>query len=111
MRGGDRLTIELGISGLVVMENAGVRGVEFVASRFSPLASQRVVVICGKGNNGGDGLVIARQLLTRFQPASLDVVLAGNVDELQGDAAANLRMFLACGGTVANEIATRMRAA
>ena len=37
----------------------------FWRERFAPLAAQRIVVLCGKGNNGGDGLVIARQLFTR----------------------------------------------
>jgi Uncharacterized conserved protein len=55
MREVDRLTIERGIPGLILMENAGARVVEFLAARFSPLSSQRIAVICGKGNNGGDG--------------------------------------------------------
>ena len=62
MREVDRRTIEPGIPGIVLMENAGHRVVEFLAERFAPLAEQRIVVLCGKGNNGGDGLVIARQL-------------------------------------------------
>ena len=68
MREVDRRTIEAGIPGIVLMENAGHRVVEFLAERFDPLADQRIVVLCGKGNNGGDGLVIARQLYTRFAP-------------------------------------------
>ena len=75
MREVDRRTIEAGIPGIVLMENAGHRVVEFLAERFAPLGEQRIVVLCGKGNNGGDGLVIARQLYTRFAPASLHVVL------------------------------------
>ena len=63
MRDVDRRTIEAGIPGIVLMENAGHRVVEFLAERFAPLGEQRIVVLCGKGNNGGDGLVIARQLL------------------------------------------------
>ena len=61
MREADRRTIEAGIPGIVLMENAGCRVVEFLEKTFAPLERQRVVVVCGKGNNGGDGLVIARQ--------------------------------------------------
>ena len=76
MREVDRRTIELGIPGLILMENAGSRVVEVLKERYEPLEGQRIVVVCGKGNNGGDGLVIARQLFTRFRPRSLEVVLA-----------------------------------
>ena len=100
MREVDRRTIELGIPGIVLMENAAHRVVEAMAERFAPLAAQRIVVLCGKGNNGGDGLAIARQLHTRFRPAALDVVLLAAPEDLKGDAAANYRMLLACGGTV-----------
>src|SRR5665647_2112118 len=75
------------------MENAGHRVVEVLAERFAPLGEQRIVVLCGKGNNGGDGLVVARQLHTRFQPASLHV------------------MLLAGGGRVEREIPAEARAA
>lgn len=111
MRDVDRRTIELGIPGIVLMENAGHRVVELLECRYSPLASQRIVVFCGKGNNGGDGLVIARQLLTRFHPSRLDVVLAADPDEYQGGAAANYRMFLAVGGSVTHDIPVEARAA
>ena len=75
MREVDRRTVEAGIPGIVLMENAGHRVMEFLTEHFAPLEDQRIVVLCGKGNNGGDGLVIARQLHTRFLPASLHVVL------------------------------------
>jgi hydroxyethylthiazole kinase-like uncharacterized protein yjeF len=104
MREVDRRTIEMGIPGVVLMENAGHRVVEFLVERFAPLAAHRIAVLCGKGNNGGDGLVVARQLYTRFRPQSLDVVLLADPDELKGDAAANYRMLLACGCPVAREI-------
>ncbi len=74
----DRATIAAGIPGIILMENAAYRVVEFLAERFSPLPAQRIVVVCGKGNNGGDGLAIARLLHVRFQPKSLDVVLIGD---------------------------------
>jgi NAD(P)H-hydrate epimerase len=111
MREIDRRTMELGIPGIVLMENAGCRVVEFLERAFAPLARQRIVVVCGKGNNGGDGLVIARQLWIRHRPASLDVVLGWPAEEFRGDAAANWRMLEACGVPVSAEITPRMRAA
>lgn len=112
MREVDRRTIEAGMPGLILMENAGSRVVEFLVERFGPrLEEHRIVVVCGKGNNGGDGLVVARQLLTRFRPKALDVFLVAEPTELKGDAAANYRMFLAAGGTFAGGLELRMGAA
>ncbi|MBI1791071.1 MAG: NAD(P)H-hydrate dehydratase [Acidobacteria bacterium] len=111
MREVDRRTIELGIPGIVLMENAAHRVVEFLAEEFAPLAAQRIVVLCGKGNNGGDGLAIARQLHTRFSPSSLQVVLAAEPGSLRGDAAENLKMAKACGLAVQAEITPAMRTA
>ncbi len=71
------------------MENAGHRVVEFLEREYAPLAKQRIVVVCGKGNNGGDGLVVARQLFTRVKPKWLRVVLAGDPAEMHGDALEN----------------------
>jgi hydroxyethylthiazole kinase-like uncharacterized protein yjeF len=111
MREVDRRTIELGIPGIVLMENAGHRVVEVLAETFPKLAAERLVILCGKGNNGGDGLVVARQLFTRFRPAMLEVVLLAAPEDLKGDAAANLRMFEACGGRVTHEITPAMQTA
>ena len=111
MREVDRRTAEMGIPGIVLMENAGHRVVEFLAERFAPLPAQRIVVLCGKGNNGGDGLVIARQLHTRFNPQELHVVLLATPEELKGDAAANYRMLAACGCPVWREIPAEARLA
>ena len=97
MREVDRLTTALGIPGVVLMENAAHRVVEFLAERFAPLSEQRIVVLCGKGNNGGDGMAVARQLYTRFDPRLLHVVLLAAPEELKGDAAANYRMLKTCG--------------
>jgi hydroxyethylthiazole kinase-like uncharacterized protein yjeF len=72
MREADRRTIAAGTPGEVLMERAGTRVVEVLEREFAPLASQRVVIFCGKGNNGGDGLVVARLLEDRV--ASLQVV-------------------------------------
>ncbi|HTS28361.1 MAG TPA: NAD(P)H-hydrate dehydratase [Bryobacteraceae bacterium] len=109
MREVDRRTIEMGIPGIVLMENAGHRVVEFLAERFAPLADHRIVILCGKGNNGGDGLVIARQLYSCVRPRALDVVLLADPQELKGDAAANYRMLEACGCPVAREIPPQAR--
>lgn len=111
MRELDRQTIEFGIPGLILMENAGSRVIDFLRQRCAPLSAQRIVVICGKGNNGGDGLVIARQLATRFHPASLDVVLAHPAAEFKGDAAENWKMLQCCGVAVSDQITPKMRAA
>jgi ADP-dependent NAD(P)H-hydrate dehydratase / NAD(P)H-hydrate epimerase len=111
MREVDRRTIEMGVPGIVLMENAGQRVVEFLAETFAPLSAQRVVILCGKGNNGGDGMVVARQLSMRLRPRALHVVLAAAPGELKEDALANYQMLRACGVPVAAEIAPEMRSA
>jgi ADP-dependent NAD(P)H-hydrate dehydratase / NAD(P)H-hydrate epimerase len=111
MREVDRRSSELGVPGLVLMENAGQRVVELLAHAYTPLREQRIVVMCGKGNNGGDGLVVARQLHTRFRPRALHVVLAGDPEEMEGDAAANYRMLEAVGCPVAFELTPEMETA
>ena len=111
MREVDRRTSELGVPGLVLMENAGQRVVEALAHAYAPLRDQRIIVMCGKGNNGGDGLVVARQLYTRFRPRALHVVLAGDPGEMEGDAAANYRMLEAVGCPVSFELSAEMETA
>jgi hydroxyethylthiazole kinase-like uncharacterized protein yjeF len=111
MREVDLRTIRMGIPGIVLMENAAHRVVEFLEARFAPLAAQRIVVLCGKGNNGGDGMAIARQLFTRIHPRTLHVILLAAPDELKGDAAANFRMLEVCGCPVAHAIPAEARMA
>jgi NAD(P)H-hydrate epimerase len=111
MREVDRRSSELGIPGLVLMENAGQRVVELLAHAYAPLREQRILVICGKGNNGGDGLVVARQLYTRFRLRNFHVVLAGDPGEMEGDAAANFRMLEAVGCPVSFELTPEMETA
>jgi hydroxyethylthiazole kinase-like uncharacterized protein yjeF len=111
MREVDRRTAELGIPNIILMENAGQRVVEFLEREYAPLAKQRIVVVCGKGNNGGDGLVVARQLHTRVKPEWLRLVLGANPDEMRGDALENYRMLTAVGCPVSFEITAEMRTA
>ena len=111
MREVDRRTAELGIPNIILMENAGCRVVEFLEREYAPLAEQRVVVVCGKGNNGGDGLVVARQLHTRVKPNWLRVVLGANPDEMRGDALDNYKMLKAAGCQVWPKVTEEMRAA
>jgi hydroxyethylthiazole kinase-like uncharacterized protein yjeF len=79
MREVDRQTVAMGIPESALMENAGMRVVEFIQEKFSPLNEHRVVVLCGKGNNGGDGRVVARRLAGRVQ--TLHVVNSENPSE------------------------------
>jgi ADP-dependent NAD(P)H-hydrate dehydratase / NAD(P)H-hydrate epimerase len=77
---------ELGIPGLELMERAGT-GLADVVERVA--LSGRITVVCGKGNNGGDGFVCARVLRERGR--EVRVLLLGDPDELRGDAATNSR--------------------
>jgi NAD(P)H-hydrate epimerase len=87
-----RAVAEYGLSGLVLMENAG-RG---VADKLCQLGVDGLVLICcGKGNNGGDGLVIARHLDLRRLPVK--VLLFADATELTGDAAVNFHIVQKCG--------------
>lgn len=107
MREVDRLTIEGGIPGLILMENAGCRVVDFLIETFSPLRDHRVTIVCGKGNNGGDGFVIARQLFTRRLCQSLTVIELFDPETLTGDARDNRRMLDACGCPVLRDFRDR----
>lgn len=80
----DRLTIAGGVPGVTLMERAGAAVAAAVATRFSP---QPVAVLCGPGNNGGDGFVVARHLAARGWTVRLG--LLGAVTGLSGDAAAH----------------------
>ena len=85
----DRVTIhEYGLSGLVLMERAGLSVVEKLNDLFFQRADKRkVLVLCGGGNNGGDGFVIARLLIE--QGVEVDVYLTISARSLKGDARTN----------------------
>src|SRR3569833_1517541 len=103
MREVDRLTIERGIPGLILMENAASRVVDFLRETFE-LDTRRVLVACGKGNNGGDGFAIARQLFTRQLCRELTVVELFEASELAGDAARHRCMLEAAGCPVRRDL-------
>ncbi|MDH3816470.1 MAG: NAD(P)H-hydrate epimerase, partial [Acidobacteriota bacterium] len=86
MREADRHTIEdLGISGLELMENAAAGVVDALGDNFPE--ARRVLILCGRGNNGGDGLAAAR--LLAGGDLKIKVLLFADPEKLSPDAAAN----------------------
>jgi NAD(P)H-hydrate epimerase len=99
MREADRQTIdEIGISSVVLMENAGRQAVAAMEAAFDDLATSHVGVLCGRGNNGGDGFVVARTLAQRGVEAA--VYLLGSVADVRGDARTHLEILGRVGLTV-----------
>jgi ADP-dependent NAD(P)H-hydrate dehydratase / NAD(P)H-hydrate epimerase len=95
MRDADRRAIEeIGLPGAVLMENAGAAVAREIRARFP--RARRPAVLCGKGNNGGDGFVVARHLRD-LEPA---VFLLGPRAEVRGDARIHLGAFERSGGAV-----------
>lgn len=89
----DKIAIEeFGIPGIVLMENAG-RNVAELLLHQNPTG--KVTILCGKGNNGGDGYVIARHLDNKGIPVS--VIVIEDPDGLTGDAATNFAIMQKCG--------------
>src|SRR5580704_2405344 len=84
MRAIDRATSErFGVPSLTLMENAGAAVADYVLSHQA--ATRRIVVFCGKGNNGGDGFVVARRLHELGK--KVQVILLADSADLRGDAA------------------------
>jgi ADP-dependent NAD(P)H-hydrate dehydratase / NAD(P)H-hydrate epimerase len=99
MREADRRTIEdLGIPSLVLMENAGRQVVAAMEAAFPDLLERRIAVVCGKGNNGGDGFVVARTLSQRGIDVSVFIV--GAISDVRGDARTNLEILGRLGVTI-----------
>jgi len=87
----DRFAIEaLGVSGVVLMENAGRLCAGAVGDFLHGPAGRSVAICAGAGNNGGDGFVVARHLSMRL--ARVVVFLVGPADKLSGDAETNYRI-------------------
>jgi hydroxyethylthiazole kinase-like uncharacterized protein yjeF len=107
MRAADRRTIEdVGLPGAVLMENAGAAVARAIRQKWP--AARRILVLCGKGNNGGDGFVTARRLLD-FRP---EVCLFARRAAVAGDALLHMNAYERSGGQVhevADEEAWRSR--
>jgi len=108
MRQVDRLTVEDGVPSIALMENAAHRVAEELIREFDPIDRQNVVILCGKGNNGGDGLALAR-LLHEYQVGRLRVVLAADPAEFKGDAADNLRRVQEIGINPVFDVPAKLR--
>jgi NAD(P)H-hydrate epimerase len=101
MREVDRLTTErIGIASLQLMETAGTLAANCFAAwmRDAGLHTPTIAVLCGKGNNGGDGFVVARHLYPAAE--RVRVYLFARLDDLRGDAATNLHRWRNLGGDI-----------
>lgn len=88
----DRMTIEsFGLPGRILMENAGRGATQFFLEQFKEAKNKRIGVIAGRGNNGGDGFVIARYLAQKR--INVTVYLLSKHQKVSGDAAANLKLL------------------
>lgn len=100
MQAVDRTAIDhYKIPGLLLMENAGRGIVDLMFTRIPELASKKVTVLAGKGNNGGDGFVIARHLHQAGVP--VQVLLAGRRADIKNDARVNAEIAVQLGIPVA----------
>ncbi len=99
MREADRQTIdEIGIPSMVLMENAGRQVVAALEAAYDDLQDRHVAVLCGPGNNGGDGFVVARTLHQRGVDVSIFVLVATSA--IKGDARQNVEILGRLGLTV-----------
>jgi hydroxyethylthiazole kinase-like uncharacterized protein yjeF len=97
MREVDRLTTDrYGVPSLQLMENAGAAVADYLSQAFPDLSTRSILVLCGKGNNGGDGFVVARRLREGGAPPR--VFLFAEPSAVRGDAAVNLQLWQTGGG-------------
>jgi hydroxyethylthiazole kinase-like uncharacterized protein yjeF len=103
----------IGVPGVVLMENAGRSCAELVKEKLAGVAHPRVCIFCGTGNNGGDGYVIARHLLSA--DSAVKVVLYGDREKMRGDARTNYGILKRLGHAVqsfdamAGDLVSRVR--
>jgi len=92
----DQRTIQqVGIPGIVLMENAGLQIVKAIEEMWQPTSPMKIAIFCGKGNNGGDGYVVARHLHNRGHKPL--IILLARREEITGDAKINLNIALNIG--------------
>lgn len=97
MREIDRVTERYGIPSLVLMENAAAATARVIAASFpSDIANRSVLVLCGRGNNGGDGAAAAR--LLAHAGANVTAILFGNIADTKGDARTNFEALTSLAG-------------
>ena len=89
---------DYGLPGIALMENAGRGIAEVILKTFPNLKDKKVAILCGKGNNGGDGIVVARHLQNNDVKPS--VYLFADEESIKGDAATNLNVWKEMGGVV-----------
>ncbi len=100
MKAADAATFnDHGVCSLAVMESAGRAIGSYLVSEYAELLDETVLIICGAGNNGGDGFVLARMLFGMGVP--VEVLCLASLESLKGDAAVNARSFVSLGGAVA----------
>jgi NAD(P)H-hydrate epimerase len=88
----DRIAIEeIKIPSLILMENAGRSVFQILRDRVPDLSQKKIVVVCGKGNNGGDGLVVARHLIN--YGAIAEILMLSSPGDLSPDARANAEIL------------------
>ena len=88
----DRRASEIyGIPGIVLMENAGLRVADFIRYASGEIKGPRILVVCGRGNNGGDGFVVARHLINNGYVVSVFVL--AKKEDIYSDAAINLAIL------------------
>ena len=93
-----RAITELGIPGMVLMENAGRSCAELIREKLKDTGRPKVCIFCGTGNNGGDGYVIARHLINdRFEVLT---TVCGEPDKIKGDAKTNLDILERMNGRI-----------
>lgn len=92
MRAIDKYCIEnLGICGIILMENAAIKIFEEVGNTLNSLEKDRAVIVCGVGNNGGDGIAVARHLYLRGYKISVFII--GNIEKGSTDFKTNLNIL------------------